>query len=226
MKQAILLIILGIAGLAIGGVKGGGFLMLSWLGVNFVVLGIAHVFQWHGLFGKRHDGTLPWWSWLLFAPLLLYSHAVWYLLILVSREASFNEVTGDLTVGRRLLSVGASSPFENYIDLTAEFQEPKALRRAAEYQCLPVLDASAPSPEILRRWVLGLRPGRTFVHCAQGHGRTGLFALAVLLESGAAGTLEEGLALLRKARPGIRLNDAQRRCLEAYVKLRAGESAS
>jgi protein-tyrosine phosphatase len=66
--------------------------------------------------------------------------------------------------------------------------------------------------------VAQLGPGRIFIHCAQGHGRTGLFALAVLLHSGAVGSLEEGLRFLTAARPGIRLNREQRRCLDTFAR--------
>ena len=56
------------------------------------------------------------------------------------------------------------------------------------------------------------------VHVAQvGHGRTGLFAAALLLHSGATNSIDECLAILKAARPGIRLNRAQRKCLERML---------
>ena len=119
---------------------------------------------------------------------------------------------------RDLPSYQRAGEFDNYVDLTAEFAEPAAIRKSPAYRSFPILDGAAPSPEALRAAVAGLRPGRTFVHCAQGHGRTGLFALAVLLSSGVARSVEDGLRLLRTARPGIRLSRDQRRCIEVYAE--------
>src|SRR4030095_7030576 len=111
---------------------------------------------------------------------------------LFSREPAHTEVNEQLVIGRRLLSSEMKGDFENYIDLTAEFVEPAAIRRRDGYRSFPILDGSAPSPEALEAALSGLRSGRTFVHCAQGHGRTGLFAVALLLRSGAVRTIEEG----------------------------------
>jgi protein-tyrosine phosphatase len=51
--------------------------------------------------------------------------------------------------------------------------------------------------------------GTIYIHCAQGHGRTGMFAAAVLLSSGQAATPEEALRLVTSARPGVRLSGDQ-----------------
>lgn len=206
------LALLGLLFIALGVIKGGWLLLFLWLGGNFLGLGIAHGRGMHQVFGKRYDGTLPMWSWLLFFPLLAYTAGVWHLIRLLTREPACHVITEQLVVGRRLLPSEVQGEFDNYIDLTAELPEPVAIRRGSSYRCFPILDGAAPSPESLREAVRSLRPGRTFIHCAQGHGRTGLFALAVLLESGQAQTVEEGLGMLRAVRPGIRLSEKQRQC--------------
>ena len=169
------------------------------------------------MFGKRPDGTLPWWSWLLFLPLLSYTSAVWHLLRIFSRKPACSVVTEQLVVGRRLLPSELDAEFDNYVDLTAEFAEPAAVRASPSYRSFPILDWAAPSPEMLRAAVGSLRPGRTFIHCAHGYGRTGLFALAVLLRSGVARSVEDGLRMLRAVRPGIRLSREQYRCIQSYA---------
>jgi protein-tyrosine phosphatase len=103
-----------------------------------------------------------------------------------------------------LLPFELEDEFHNIVDLTAEFSEPPSIRSSPFYRSFPILDGGAPTPEALRAAVASLRPGRTFVHCAQSHGRTGLFALAVLLSSGVARSVEDGLRMLLAARPGIR----------------------
>lgn len=219
MRHAITLILLGIALSVIGAQSGVLGALLLWLGCDFLLLGVAHFRRAHGLFGKRPDGTLPLWSWLIFLPLFLFSMLVWHLARIFSAEPPFNHVSSQLVVGRRLLPRESPGEFANYIDLTAEFQEPRAFRESPGYVAFPVLDASAPSPECLQAAVARLRPGATFIHCAQGHGRTGLFALAVLLTSGAVRTVDEGLSLLANSRPAIRLSPEQGNCIRSYATI-------
>jgi hypothetical protein len=212
------LTLLGAVLLATGLSERGSYWLLAWLGGNFLMLGLAHFRGQPGIFGKRTSGTLPGWSRIVFLPLFLYSSLVWQLLRRISRSKPFDVVNDRLVVGRRLLPGEATFQFDQVVDLTAEFQEPEFLRNTPGYRCFPILDGGAPTPEALHDAVAQLGPGRIFIHCAQGHGRTGLFALAVLLHSGAVGSLEEGLRLLTAARPGIRLNREQRRCLDTFAR--------
>ena len=218
MRYAFSLIALGCALVAIGVVQGGPMLVLVWLGGDFLLLGAAHWRAAHNIFGKRKSGELPGWSRLLFLPLLICNQTIWLLTRLFSSEAASNAVTENLSVGRRLVAGEIEPGFENYVDLTAEFSEPRAARRLPDYVCFPILDGAAPSQDALEAAIRKLRPGKTFIHCAQGHGRTGLFALAVLLSWGRVRDSEEGLRLLQAARPGIRLNRLQRLCIEAYQR--------
>ncbi len=52
------------------------------------------------------------------------------------------------------------------------------------------------------------------IHCAQGHGRTGLVAAAVLVVFRRAQTVSEAIAMVQTVRPGIELNTMQRSILE------------
>lgn len=218
MSSRHLLTLLGIGLIVLGVIERGWLLVAVWLGCDFLILGVAHGRGSHHVFGKRRDGSLPMWSWLLFFPLLIYTTAIWHLVRLFSREPAHSVVTEELVVGRRLLAFELDGEFENYVDLTAEFSEPSVVRQSPSYCSFPILDGAAPKPEELRAAVARLRPGRTFIHCAQGHGRTGLFALAVLLSSGFARSVEDGLRMLSAVRPGIRLSRDQHRCIQMYAK--------
>jgi protein-tyrosine phosphatase len=209
--------LLGLILIVLGVSRGGCLLPALWLGVDFLILGIAHIKNRPGIFGKRADGSLPFWSWLIFLPLLIYTNLVWRIACFLSREPAQNTVTNNLVVGRRLLPSELNGEFVNFIDLTAEFPEPPIIRRLKAYQCFPILDGGAPSVEDLNHAIDRLSPGRTFIHCAQGHGRTGLFALAVLLKQGLVRNPDEGLQKLRASRPGIRLNKVQRQCIEKFA---------
>ena len=218
MSYRHLLTLLGIVLVVLGLIEGGWFLLAFWLGCDFLALGVAHGRGLHSVFGKRANGTLPLWSWFVFLPLLIYTTVVWHLIRLFSREPPRNAVTEQLVVGRRLLASELDGEFDNFVDLTAEFPEPPSIRSSPSYRSFPILDGGAPTPEALRAAVASLRPGRTFVHCAQGHGRTGLFALAVLLSSGVARTVEDGMRMLSEVRPAIRLSREQHKCIQIYAE--------
>jgi protein-tyrosine phosphatase len=217
MRYSLTLSLLGIILIACGALERAWLIPALWLGGDFLALGIAHGTGADRVFGKRTDGSLASRGWLLFLPLLAFTTAVWHLVRLLTREPACNAVTENVVVGRRLLSSELPREFDNYVDLTAEFAEPSAIRRRSGYVNFPILDGGAPTPEALREAVGRLRPGATFIHCAQGHGRTGLFALAVLLTSGAARNIEDGLQMLLTARPAIRLNQDQQRCAQQFV---------
>jgi protein-tyrosine phosphatase len=219
MRYCYLLSLLGCTLIAIGAAQRNGLVLLAWLGGNFLTLGIAHGFGSDGVLGKRSDGTISASRWLLFLPLLALTTAVWNLVRLLSREPAISPVTDDLFVGRRLQPHELDREFDNYVDLTAEFSEPSSIRQTTAYFCFPILDGAAPSPESLRAAVGRLRLGTTFIHCAQGHGRTGLFALAVLMMRGAARSVDEALRILQAARPGIRLNKQQLNCARDYAEI-------
>jgi hypothetical protein len=55
---------------------------------------------------------------------------------------------------------------------------------------------------------------RMFIHSAQGHGRTGMLAVALLLEKGSSDSVEQALNMLQARRPKLRVNSAQRQFLE------------
>jgi len=217
MSHRHLLILLGLVLIAFGLFERGWLLLTVWLGGNFLALGIAHAKSFHRVLGKRSDGSLPLWSWLVFLPYLLYMGAVWHILRLVSREPAQNEVAQDLVIGRRLLPWEIKGEFVNYVDLTAEFPEPQAIRKLPGYRSFPILDGAAPDPGALQDAINQLRPGRTFIHCAQGHGRTALFTLAAMLNSRSVRTVPEGLEKLRDVRPGIQLSAAQQKCINEFA---------
>lgn len=220
MSRKHVLGLLGAVLIIVGIGEGGWSLLLIWLGTDFLILAIAHSWGAHRVFGKRSDGTLPLCSKLIFLPLLTYTTLVWHLIRIFSREAAHNVVIADrLVIGRRLLPSEVGDRFDNYVDLTAEFEEPRPLRILPGYCCFPILDGAAPVPEALHKAVCSLTPGKTFIHGAQGHGRTGLFALAVLFKSGIIQSLDEGLAMVQVARPGVQLSNEQYECIQKCAEL-------
>lgn len=191
---------------------------LLWLAGCFFALGLAHLRNAPKLFGKRPTGAIAWWSWIAFLPLHLCLHAIWQLSRLFSREHPSDVVAPHLTVGRRLLASEIPADIAIIVDLTCEFPEPVAIRTKKDYRLFPILDASIPAIEDLRKFIANLPARPIYVHCAQGHGRTGLFTIAYLVERNICPNSEEAAERLRRCRPGIVLNAQQ----QAFVKTHYG----
>jgi protein-tyrosine phosphatase len=219
MARSFLLLLLGIGLGCIAFAYQGWICLVAWLGFDFVILGVAHMQGAHQVFGKRADGSLPLWSWAIFLPMQIYSLVTLNLARSITTEPWVSIVNDQLSVASRPRSGDDCSGFDAVIDLTAEFQETKSVRKQQGYFCFPILDASAPNAEALKTAVGAVPNGRILIHCAQGHGRTGLFAAAWLLANGSAATAEEALCVLRNARPGITLNSLQKRCLSEVAQL-------
>jgi protein-tyrosine phosphatase len=108
------------------------------------------------------------------------------------------------------------------LDLTCEFDENRPMRNGGRYLCLPVLDNTSPTPGQLReavQWLSeALNAGRVYVHCAAGHGRSATVVIAYLLAVGSVSSVDEGIALLKSHRPGVRLNASQQAVLRGCVR--------
>jgi protein-tyrosine phosphatase len=171
------------------------------------------------MLGKRRNGRIALWAMVLHLPYFALTRSVWHLQRWLSRAEPAHEVAPGIWVGRRPLPRELPAAVTLVVDLTGEFRELPGVRAGRTYICLPTLDAGAPCPPDLRRTVEAAAgwEGSIYVHCALGHGRTGMFAAALLVARGLAPDVPSAMALLRAVRAGIRLNPAQRRCLETLA---------
>lgn len=198
--------------------------LLHWFSLSCLLLAAGYAGLGPRIYGKRPDGRLPIWSRLLHLPFMLYSEAIWHLVRILSRENPTDEVSEDLVLGRRLRASELPSGFSNYVDLTAETEDPAEIRKSGAYFAFPILDAHVPDGRALKQAVTGLRPGKTFVHCAQGHGRTGIFVLALLAARGEIQSYDEGITKLKTIRPGLCLNKSQEAFMREYIGEHCGEA--
>lgn len=194
---------------------GGWGWLLLWPGGALMVVGGAYLASYRGIFGKRPDGTLGALAVLALWPFLGLTWGTWHLVRIVSREPPIDVLSPWLRVGRRLLRHELPREIDHVVDLTAEFRE---IARARGYTCLRILDGGVPDRDELRRALDAVpRTGTTLVHCAQGHGRTALFAACLLIDREGR-EAEAALALIGDARPGARMNRAQRRFVEEFAR--------
>jgi protein-tyrosine phosphatase len=198
---------------------GGWALLLAWPAASFLVVALAYTGLGPRLLGKRLDGTISLWAVALHLPYFALTWGVWHVQRLLSKAEPAQEVAPGLWVGRRPFPREVPATVTLVVDLTGEFRELAGVRAGRNYICLPTLDAMTPRPVDLGRAVetAAKWDGPMYVHCALGHGRTGMFAAAVLVARGVVPDVNAAVNLLRAARPGIRLNPAQLQCLEALV---------
>ncbi|MBN9684761.1 MULTISPECIES: phosphatase domain-containing protein [unclassified Corallococcus] len=191
--------------------------LLLWPALSFAIVALAYAGVGAGAFGKQTDGRMQPWALVALLPYLLLTWGTWHLARRSSREHVLDEVAPGFLVGRRLLPGELPPGVTAVLDLTSEFIEPEAIRGACRYVSLPILDASTLPVEqvapVLRE--LAALPGPLYVHCAQGHGRTGMIAAALLVARGDAPDAKTALARVRQARPGVRLSASQERALDA-----------
>lgn len=218
MKYALTCCLLGAALTYWGWSLGWWGVLLVWFAVSFFALAIGHAGLGPRVFCKRADGRIPLWSQALHLPFLLYGGMIRFLTVAISRENAVDQVSEGLLIGRRLRAREVPGGVVNYVDLTAEMEDPKEIRGRKGYVCFPILDGSVPSKEDLKMAVTNISNGLTYVHCAQGHGRTALFALAVLAAQGEIRSLADGMGRLKSVRPGIRLNSSQQKFIKAYIQ--------
>jgi len=192
-------------------------IFLIWAAISFGCVALGYAGIGARVFRKRADGRIPWPIKIVLLPYLFYTWIVWHLYRLVSREEAYNRIDDDLVVGRRLLTSEVPDGFDHYVDLTAEFEDPAPIRSKDSYRSFPILDASVPSFTELESAAESAKNGRTYIHCAQGHGRTGLFALALLVQRGRISSVKEGVDLLQRLRPAINLNREQTGFIERYL---------
>jgi protein-tyrosine phosphatase len=216
MRHGLLLAMVAVTMAALAATHRGACWLLLWPALSFAVVASGYLLFGPAVFGKSRHGVLSPVAHVVLLPYLLFAWSVWHVLRLVSRETAYNQLTDRLLIGRRLLSHELPAEVDHVVDLTCEFNEPRHLRERS-YRSFPILDGADVTTDELQQWageVAGLH-GTAYIHCAQGHGRTGLFAAAVLLSSGQASTPDEALRLVVACRCGVQLSASQRQVLHA-----------
>jgi protein-tyrosine phosphatase len=199
---------------------GGWSWLLAWAGLSFLVVGIAYVAGADRIFGKRPSGELGVAAYAL-GPFVVLTWLSWRLTIMVSREHPHDAVRPELLLARRLRPHEVPDHVDVIVDLTAEFREPAAVIGARTYHNLRALDAGVPRHGELDALLATLPADKTLlVHCAQGHGRTAVFAACWLVHHGHAADADTAIAACVAARPGVNLSPVQRAFVREFVARR------
>ena len=198
---------------------------LAWASLSCLAVSAAYAGLGPGLFGKRPDGRIAWWSRVLLGPYRAAYAALWHLVRLVVREPAGHLVAPGLYLGRRPLPADLPAGIACVVDLCVEFPGVSAAGNR-RYVALPTLDAGLSEDEAFRRLVAEVTAGAgaVYVHCASGHGRGAAFAAAVLIARGLTSDVEEAERRLRAVMPGVRLSRPQRELVRRTVAVAAPPS--
>jgi protein-tyrosine phosphatase len=188
----------------------GWFLLLIWPAISYAVVATGYLYIGPAIFGKSANGKLSLLNKLVLLPYLLQLWFLWYLLRMVKKEPAYDQITENIFIGRRLLGHELPKEIDHVIDLTCEFSEPDALR-SLSYYSFQILDGFVPPSEQIHCWVNNVKnlSGKIYIHCAEGHGRTGLFASLLLTHIGHSKNANEALLFIQSKRPQVRLGEKQ-----------------
>lgn len=223
MKYAFMLILLGLAQIILAHDVTLFSWLLWWSGASWVLAGCAYGVIGPRAFGKRENGSLRWWNSALLLPFLTVTWFLWHLQKMLTKEAPHVEVAPGIWLGRRCFDNELPSGVQMIVDLTAEFSEPPAVMAGRAYRCLPTLDACAPAPIIAFEALIeaiAASEQPVYIHCALGHGRSATVTMAVLVARGNTASLAQAEQMVKSARPGIKISNAQRHLLQQWFSSR------
>jgi hypothetical protein len=135
------------------------------------------------------------------------------LVLPLAGERPYDLVAPGIYVGRWPAGFPTEFPADcpNIVDMTAEFPEPPIVLRGRRYACVPSLDCMMPLPESIIEAVHEVQtwPGATYVHCANGHGRSACFAALMMVIRGHSSTWREAFLAMKRIRPYVNIHGGQ-----------------
>ena len=183
--------------------------ILLYPAISFGLVSIAYLTDSVGIFGKRKNGRINLLNKIALFPYLAYVLLIWHLVNIFRRERTHDRISPDLFIGRRTRII--PDTVKSIVDLTCEFEEYDDLLKGHHYLSVPILDGCPPDKvhfsEVLHK--IANMPKPIYIHCAEGHGRTGTVAAALLLYEKTVQGPDEAMALIQSARPKARLGKSQ-----------------
>lgn len=218
MKYGFLLTSLGLAQIALALEYHLWF--IAWIGLSFVLAGLAYGWLGPKVFGKREDGTLSPWAIAMLLPFYLLTWGLWHIQRVLTREPCCNEIVPNLWLGRRPLADEIPSQVTLVVDLTSEFSVARQVTQNRTYFSLPTLDTSVPDVGAFQTAARSAADwnGGVYVHCALGHGRSATLMAAILIQKGLAVDVSDALDLIKKSRKHISISPSQLELLHLFVR--------
>jgi protein-tyrosine phosphatase/membrane-associated phospholipid phosphatase len=197
---------------------GGWGLWLLWPALSLALVALNYVAIGAAGFQKAPDGSMSLAARLLLAPYLLgafINSRLW-----TRKDPKSAEVADGVHIGRIPSRIDANG-FATIVDLSAELPR---LSTKAKYQSLPVLDLTAPPPDLLVSAAELIERARVsgpvLVCCALGYSRSAAAIACWGARSGRFASIEEAESRIRRARPRIVLDDSARTAIVNAATLR------
>jgi len=172
---------------------------------------------------RKANGRLPLCTRVLLAPILMGQQLS---LLYYRRQCDeWDEVVPGVWLGTQLNDEQATratrAGVTAVLDLTAEFSEARKFCQLI-YRNIPVLDLTQLTSRQLHEAAAFIqahsRSGIVYVHCKAGYSRSAAAVGAFLLTTGRVKSSDEGLELLRQARPGIVLRPEVKLALSQFER--------
>lgn len=163
-------------------------------------------------FGKSEKGKIALCGIISLLPYVLALRIRHHLITCFGKENKFDKLADGVYIGSRPLNIrDLPEECNTVVDLAAEFSEIKDITesRHISYVSFPILEASVRSKEDIKNCINNLPNTSLYIHCAQGHGRTGFFSVAFLLEKGISKSLDEAIERISSSRPKAKIRKGQ-----------------
>jgi protein-tyrosine phosphatase len=225
-KYAVVFLMMAATMVVLASLHGGLALLWLWPAISFGVVAAGYAGLGPRVFGKRSDGSRALWAEVVLLPFLALVLLIYHLRRMIARGPCCQQVLPGLWLGRRPQPHEIPPDVELVVDLTAEMHEPRRIPAAREYVCFPILDATSPTLDEVRAILEAMNScrGSVYLHCAAGHGRSATIAACVMIQRGQASTVEEAETHLRRIRPGVTLNRAQRSLIRTFTSVQTSGS--
>lgn len=202
---------------------------LLWCTLAVGVVAYAYKMNDCTIFGKTDGGRLSPSAVFVLLPYLAVHRLRHFFVTVVSRENRADLLLPGIYMGSRPASASSMPQSVTVcVDLSAEFPEHRSVsvNSRIRYISFPILEASVRKIDDLLSCIDALPESGIYIHCSQGHGRTGFFCAALLLRRGLTADVSGAESFLQSRRPALRLRKGQRKFLEDHLAdfLRRGDN--
>lgn len=195
------------------------YLKVVFANIALSFMGIAFGFAFFGskIFPRTKHKNHSFLSYLIYWPYHCLSLFSLWIFCRIKDENIFDEIIPGLYLGRKLWKYEMKKLPQNIavLNVTAEFNNISC----DNYECIPILDNTAPTLEELQYGISWIAKQNTpvYVHCAVGHSRSTTFVVAYLLYKEMFKDVESAVTFVQEKRQSAHPKECQMAVIEKYL---------